>query len=87
MLYHLQNGAWTSFSGYPFSEAREVLIDKADQAWLWALDGLYQIVDNQPQRVPDLIVDDWAIDDAGNIWVVAKNGAGSDKFALWLATP
>lgn len=87
MLYHLQNGAWVSFSGYPFSVAREVLIDKADQAWLWALDGLYRIVDNQPQRVPDLIVDDWAIDGAGNIWVVAKNGAGSDKFALWLATP
>ena len=86
-LYHFQNGTWTSFNGFPFSEAREVFLDATDQAWLWALDGLYRIVDNQPQRVPGLIVDDWAIDDAGNIWVVAKNGAGSDKFALWLATP
>jgi len=86
-LYRLQNGVWASFSGYPFSQAREVFIDVADRAWLWTLDGLYRIVDNQPQRVPDLIVDDWATDDAGNIWVVGKTGAGSDKFALWLATP
>jgi hypothetical protein len=86
-LYHLQNGVWTSFSGFPFSEAREVFTDKTDQAWLWAPDRLYRIVDDKPQRVPDLIVDDWAMDDAGNVWVVGKTATGSDELALWLAAP
>lgn len=85
-LYRLQDGVWIPFSAYTLDQPREVFIDPADHPWVWTFDKLYRIVDDKPQLIPDLIVDDWTIDTSGRIWVVGKVGQ-EDKISLWLATP
>ena len=89
-LYHLEEGVWRPVGSITNVSINlgAVLSDSAGTIWLLPSQGesgFYRIVDNIPQLVSNLIVNDWTMDTTGRIWVIGKAGQ-EDKESLWLAT-
>jgi len=89
-LYHLEEGVWRPVGSITNVSINlgAVLSDSAGTIWLLPSQGesgFYRIVDNIPQLVSNLIVNDWTMDTTGRIWVIGKAGQ-EDKDSLWLAT-
>ena len=86
-VYHLQNEIWIPINPLPGIRFISLLTDTANQIWVWASDGVYQIVNNQPHLVSHLRVDSWTMDKAGKIWVIGRDPSVNNKLSLWVANP
>jgi len=87
-LYHLQNETWIPISpSNPDIRFFSLLIDLTNQVWVSAQDGVYQIVNDQPNLVSHLIVSAWTMDRTGKIWVIGRDPSADNKLSLWVINP
>jgi ligand-binding sensor domain-containing protein len=90
ILYHLQNGVWSPIIPFhPRSGFANIFIDSDDRVWIPTLDGIYQIVDDQPILVSHLNIDSrLTTDSTGRIWAVGRDSSSAnDNLSLWVVHP
>ena len=87
-IYHLHNEIWIPISPLPpGTRFFSLLIDSANQVWASASDGIYQIVNDQPNLVSHLITYSWSTDRTGKIWAIGRDPSADNRFSLWVTNP
>ncbi len=82
-LYHLQNEIWIPISSSnPDVRFFSLLIDLTNRVWVAENNGVYQIVNNQPNLVSHLIVSSWTMDRAEKIWVIGRDPSADNRLSL-----
>ncbi len=80
-VYRLKDGIWQQIGEPSPAGGQRLIFDGSGTAWLVSAGSIYQVVDEQFQPVPGLVVQAAAVDDGGTLWLVAQS---SGSPTLWV---